>query len=87
MIPISMSSAILTATGKWFDVLNPDPALIDLADIACALSKLCRFGGHCREFYSVAEHSILVSRLVAHSRFHGEEVSLAVVRKALTGFG
>jgi hypothetical protein len=63
--PIPMSSAILTATGKWFDVLNPDPALIDLADIAGALSKLCRFGGHCHEFYSVAEHSILVSRLVA----------------------
>lgn len=60
-----MSSAILTATGKWFDVLNPDPALINLTDIASALSKLCRFGGHCREFYSVAEHSIQVSRLVA----------------------
>jgi hypothetical protein len=59
-----MSSAILTASGKWFDVLHPDPALISLADIASALSKLCRFGGHCREFYSVAEHSILVSRLV-----------------------
>ncbi len=59
-----MSSSILTATGKWFDVLNPDPALIDLADIAGALSKLCRFGGHCQQFYSVAEHSTQVSRLV-----------------------
>lgn len=59
-----MSSAILTSTGKWFDVLNPDPALIDLQDIAGALSNLCRYGGHCDRFYSVAEHSILVSRLV-----------------------
>jgi hypothetical protein len=59
-----MSSVILTSTGKWFDVLNPDPALIDLQDIAGALSNLCRYGGHCDRFYSVAEHSILVSRLV-----------------------
>lgn len=47
-----------------FDVLDPDPGLIDLEDIAAALSKLCRFGGHCREFYSVAEHSILASELI-----------------------
>lgn len=60
-----ITSSILTASGKWFDVLNPQAALIDLADIACALSKLCRFGGHCNEFYSVAEHSIMVSRRVA----------------------
>jgi len=59
-----MSSAILTSTGKWFDVLNPDPDLIDLQDIAGALSNLCRYGGHCNRFYSVAEHCILVSRLV-----------------------
>ena len=58
-----MSSAILTASGKWFDVLHPDPALIDLRDIAAALSKLCRFGGHCAQFYSVAEHSVLTARL------------------------
>lgn len=59
-----MSSSILTYSGKMFDVLNPDPNLIDLVDIAAALSKLCRFGGHCREFYSVAEHSILASELI-----------------------
>jgi hypothetical protein len=59
-----MTSSILTSTGKWFDVLEPDPSLIDLQDIASALSKLCRFGGHCRQFYSVAEHSILVAELI-----------------------
>jgi hypothetical protein len=59
-----MTSSILTYSGKLFDVLNPDPKLIDLVDISAALSKLCRFGGHCREFYSVAEHSILVSTLI-----------------------
>lgn len=59
-----MSSSILTSTGKWFDVLNPSPSQIDLQDIASALSKLCRFGGHCRAFYSVAEHSILAAELM-----------------------
>lgn len=58
------SSSILTSTGKWFDILKPDPALIDLRDIASALSKLCRFGGHCRQFYSVAEHSILMAKMM-----------------------
>lgn len=69
-----MSSAILTNTGKWFDVLNPDPDLIDLQDIASALSNLCRYGGHCNCFYSVAEHSILVSRLV-RERTDGDHVA------------
>lgn len=59
-----MSSSILTSTGKWFDILKPDPSLIDLRDIASALSKLCRFGGHCRQFYSVAEHSILAAEMM-----------------------
>jgi 5'-deoxynucleotidase YfbR-like HD superfamily hydrolase len=58
-----MSSSILTFTGKWFDVLDPDPDRICLEDIAGALSKLCRFGGHCNLFYSVAEHSLLASDL------------------------
>lgn len=55
---------IQTYTGKAFDLINPQPDMIDIVDIAHALAHQCRFMGHTREFYSVAQHSILVSQQV-----------------------
>lgn len=52
-------------TGRPFWPLDPRPEEIDIEDIAQALSLKCRYGGHCRRFYSVAEHSVLVSHHVA----------------------
>lgn len=51
-----------TATGRKFWPLDPRPNEVDIEDIAHALSMLCRFGGHCLRFYSVAEHSVLIAR-------------------------
>lgn len=59
-----MEPWIETSTGKQFWYTSDDPREVDIRDIASALSKLCRFTGHCSKFYSVAEHSILVSELL-----------------------
>lgn len=56
-------SWILTEGGRTFNFLLPNND-IRIADIAGALSKMCRFTGHCRRFYSVATHCVLVSYLV-----------------------
>lgn len=59
-----MNPTILTHSGRYFDFVNPDPDSIRLPDIARALSRLCRFTGHVKKFYSVAQHSVLVSKYV-----------------------
>lgn len=53
-----------TYTGRQFWPIHPRPDEINIEDIAHALSMMCRYNGHCRTFYSVAEHSVLVSRHV-----------------------
>lgn len=57
-------SCITTYSGRWFDILRPEEYEYDIEEIAHSLSNLCRYTGHVNSFYSVAEHSILVSRLV-----------------------
>jgi len=55
---------IQIANGKAFEPLNPKPEDITIEVIAAALSKICRFSGHTKRFYSVAEHSCHVMRLL-----------------------
>jgi hypothetical protein len=55
---------IQTVSGRRFNPLEPDPGEVDIGDIARALSHQCRFGGNCRTYYSVAQHSCLVADLV-----------------------
>jgi len=57
-----MSSAwIQTYTGRKFYPLRPNGRDLNIVDIAHALSMKCRYAGHCKFFYSVAEHSVHVS--------------------------
>lgn len=53
-----------TNSGKKIDLLKPDPAQIDLDDIAHALSFVPRFMGQTDRFYSVLTHSVNVASLV-----------------------
>jgi hypothetical protein len=55
---------ITTFTRKMFHLHGTDPDEICLEDMAHATSNLCRYTGHVREFYSVAEHEVLVADVV-----------------------
>ena len=56
-------STLTTWTGHQINPVKLRAEDVDIVDIAHALSMICRFNGHCARFYSVAEHSVLVSRL------------------------
>lgn len=52
---------IQTYSGRRFTPTNPYVDAIVIQDISHALSMKCRFNGHTRKFYSVAQHCVLVS--------------------------
>lgn len=64
----------VTERGNWFQTASgvafyhgdPKPEEINIGDIAHALSLICRFGGHVKQFYSVAQHCVMVSN-ITHS--------------------
>lgn len=55
---------LLTFSGKAYWPLDPRAEEVCIDDIAHALAYQCRYGGHVKRFYSVAEHSVLVSQHV-----------------------
>jgi hypothetical protein len=67
-----------TVSGRWVNPFDPDPDQIHIGDIARALANLCRFGGHSRVFYSVAQHCVIVSEHV-EQRVAAAEDSLAAL--------
>ncbi len=54
----------ITNSGIALDPADIQPSDIRTSDIAHALARLCRFSGHCSEFYSVAQHSVYISYYV-----------------------
>ncbi len=63
-------SWIQTYNGKKFHIYDFTVDDINIEDIAHSLSMQCRYNGHCKDFYSVAEHSVLVSR---HCKYYNLE--------------
>lgn len=56
-----LAQHIETCEGRKFFLSSPD---FRPTEIGHALSNMCRYTGHCRTFYSVAEHSVLVARIM-----------------------
>jgi hypothetical protein len=75
-----------TVSGRWVNPFDPDPAQLDAGDIARALANQCRFGGHTRIFYSVAQHSVIVSRLVEERGGDVEDVFAALMHDATEAY-
>src|SRR5699024_5216695 len=67
-----------TYSGKEFNPLQPNKADILTVDIAHALSMICRANGHCRNFYSVAQHSINCAK-EAEKRNYSPKVQLGAL--------
>ena len=63
--PDRVGDWIQVYSGGIFYPLDPRPEEINLIDIAHSLSMKCRYAGHTKEFYSVAEHSVLISQVVS----------------------
>lgn len=57
-------SFITTHSGHSVHMASPTPRMIDPVDIGRSLSRICRFGGHTRQHYSVAQHCVLASQFV-----------------------
>ena len=71
-----------TVSGRRVNPFDPDPEQLDPGDIARALANQCRFGGHSRVFYSVAQHSVIVSRVVEERGGDVEDVFAALMHDA-----
>lgn len=61
---VETERTIRTYSGIYFNVFDPDVALIKIEDIAHSLAMQCRFNGHTKSFYSVAQHSVWVAERV-----------------------
>src|SRR4051812_40444009 len=77
---------IQTLSGRRVNPLDAAPADIDPADIARALANLCRFGGHAKAFYSVAQHSAIVCDLLEERGATPDELMAALLHDAAEAY-
>jgi hypothetical protein len=75
-----------TVSGRWVNPFDPDPDQLDASDIARALANQCRFGGHSRVFYSVAQHAVIVSEVIERRGGDVEDVFAALMHDATEAY-
>jgi uncharacterized protein len=75
-----------TVSGRWVNPFEPDPSQLDPGDIARSLANQCRFGGHCHTFYSVAQHSVIVSQLVEERGGEPDDAFAALMHDAAEAY-
>lgn len=68
-VRIDVGPSIMLQSGAWFDFAAPHTSLFTIDDIAHGLANICRYSGQCKSFYSVAEHSLLVSETAVGFEF------------------
>jgi 5'-deoxynucleotidase YfbR-like HD superfamily hydrolase len=71
-----------TFSGVQFFPLSPRVEDIRIEDIAHALSNQCRFSGHVKQFYSVAEHSVRIARVLRNQGCKNEVVLWGLLHDA-----
>ncbi|MGD0420304.1 MAG: hypothetical protein ABSA68_12120 [Xanthobacteraceae bacterium] len=81
-VKIGVGPAIMLRSGVWFDFCAPASSDFTIEDVAHGLANICRYSGQCTDFYSVAEHSILVSETAKGFEF---EALLHDAAEAFTG--
>ncbi len=81
-----LNNTIKVSAGHYVDLANPDPSTIEVKSIAAALSKVCRFGGHCPQFYSVAEHCIHATALACSEGYTGDALVAVFLHDAAEAY-
>lgn len=81
-----VNNTIRLRSGLYFDLADPKPDQFTFADIAGALSKICRFGGQCEWFYSVAEHSYHCAMVAASDGLPNEIQRAVLLHDAAEAF-
>lgn len=58
------TTSMETFSGAEVQLDDPMPSMFNIKDIAVGLANTCRFNGHVKRYYSVAEHSVIVSQIL-----------------------
>ncbi len=84
--PPPKGKVICTSSGRW---VGPDEGAPSIQDAASALGKLCRYAGHCKEFWSVLVHTFVVDDLTkegAKLYSHVHDTTESVINDVPTPF-